>query len=65
MSKFGEIADRILELLHNGEKLDIEEIEEILSLSDRALIYFMNEFGLIELNEGTVRITKSGLDLMA
>jgi predicted transcriptional regulator len=65
MSKFGETADRILEMLHNGEKLDLEEIEKILSLSDTAIIYFMNEFGLIELNEGTVKITDSGLDLLA
>lgn len=64
MSKFGEITDRILELLHNGEKLDIKIIEERLSLSDTAIINFMNEFGLIELNEGTVRITESGLELL-
>jgi len=65
MSKFGETADRILEMLHNGEKLDINKIEERLSLSDAAIIYFMNEFGLIELNEGKVRITHSGLELLA
>jgi len=65
MSKFGETADRILEMLHNGEKLDINKIEERLSLSDAAIIYFMNEFGLIELNEGKVRITESGLELLA
>ena len=65
MSKFGETADRILEMLHNGEKLDINKIEERLSLSDAAIIYFMNEFGLIELHEGKVRITESGLELLA
>ena len=64
MSKFGETADRILEMLHNGEKLDINKIEERLSLSDAAIIYFMNEFGLIELNEGKVRITKPGLEFL-
>ena len=65
MSKFGETADRILEMLDNGEKLDQKIIEERLSLSDAAIIYFMNEFGLIELNEGKVRITESGLELLA
>ena len=65
MSKFGETADRILEMLHNGEKLDLKKIEERLSLSDETIIYFMNEFGLIELNEGKVRITESGLELLA
>lgn len=64
MSKFGETADKILEMLHEGEKLDIKIIEERLSLSDTSLIDFLNEFGLIELNEGTVKITGSGLDLM-
>jgi len=64
MSKFGETADRILEMLHNGEKFDLKKIEERLSLSDATLIYFMNEFGLIELNEGSVRITESGLELL-
>lgn len=65
MSKFGETADTILEMLHNGEKLDLKEIEEILSLSDSAIIYFLNEFGLIELNEGKVKITESGLEVLA
>ena len=64
MSKFGETADRILEMLHKGEKLDLEEIEKKLSLSDAAIIYFMDEFGLIELNEGTLRITELGLELL-
>ena len=64
MSKFGEIADRILEMLQNGEKLDPKKIEERLSLSDAGLIYFIHEFGLIELNEGTVRITESGSELL-
>jgi hypothetical protein len=65
MSKFGDTADRILEMLHNGEKLDIKIIEERLSLTDAVIINFMTEFDLIELNEGTVRISKSGLDLLA
>ena len=63
MSKFGEDADMILEMLNNGEKVDIDEIEDkIPPLA--AIINFMSEFGLIELNEGTVRITKSGLELL-
>jgi len=64
MSKFGETADRILEMLHDGEKVDIAEIENRLSLPDAVIIDFMNEFGLIEFNEGTVRITKTGLELL-
>jgi predicted methyltransferase len=61
MSKFGDNADMILEMLHNGEKVDLNEIELPL---DAAIIDFMREFGLIEWNEGTVRITKSGLELL-
>jgi len=64
MSKFGETADRILEMLRNGEKLELKKIEDRLSLKETALISFMNEFGLIELNEGTIRITESGLELL-
>lgn len=63
MSKFGEDADMILEMLNNGEKVDLDEIEDrILPLA--AIIDFMSEFGLIELNEGTVSITESGLELL-
>lgn len=61
MSKFGENADMILEMLHNGEEVDLDEI--VLPL-DAAIIDFMREFDLIELSEGTVRITKSGLELL-
>ncbi len=64
MSKFGETVDRILEMLHDGEKIDLKKIEERLSLPDPALIYFMDEFDLIELKEGTVRITDSGLEFL-
>ena len=64
MSKFGETADKILEMLKNGEKVDLNTIRDRLILSDPAIINFMNEFGLIELNEGTVRITQPGLELL-
>lgn len=63
MSKFGEDADMILEMLYNGEELDLDEMEN--SIPPLAVIIdFMKEFGLIELNEGTVRITDSGLELL-
>ena len=63
MSKFGDDADMILEMLNNGEKVDLDEIEDRIPLFS-AIIEFLSEFGLIELNEGTVRITKSGLELL-
>jgi hypothetical protein len=64
MSKFGETADKILEMLENGENVDLNAIRSRLLLSDAAIFNFMNEFGLIELNEDTVRITQPGLDLL-
>ncbi len=63
MSKFGDDADMILEMLHNGEKVDLDEIKDRIA-PFAAIIEFLSEFGLIELNEGTVRITKSGLELL-
>lgn len=63
MSKFGEDADLILEMLNNGEKVYLDELEDrIPPLAE--IIDFMSEFGLIELNEGTIRITDSGLELL-
>lgn len=53
----------ILEMLHNGEKVDLDEIKDRIA-PFAAIIEFLSEFGLIELNEGTVRITKSGLELL-
>jgi len=64
MSKFGENTDSILEILKNGDKMDIETIRDQLLLSDTAIFKFMDEFGLIELNEGKARITKPGLELL-
>ncbi len=64
MSKFGENADSILEILKNGDTVNIEIIRDQLLLSDTAIFKFMNEYGLIELNEGTARITKPGLELL-
>lgn len=64
MSKFGEMADQILEMLENGDKVDIESVKIRMLLSDTAVLNFMNEFGMIELKEGSVRITKSGLEFL-
>ncbi|NJD53774.1 MAG: hypothetical protein FIB07_13010 [Candidatus Methanoperedens sp.] len=64
MSNFGEKIDSILEMLKNGDTVDIKYIRDQLLLSDTAIFKFMDESGLIELNEDTVRITKSGLELL-
>lgn len=64
MSKFGEMADQILEMLENGEKVDIEAFRTRMLLTDTSVLNFMSEFGMIELKEGSIRITKSGLELL-
>ncbi|MFZ3383345.1 MAG: hypothetical protein WA144_05415 [Candidatus Methanoperedens sp.] len=64
MSKFGENIDSILEILKNGDIVDIKIIRDKLLLSDTAVFKFLNEFGLIELNEGKVKITKPGLEFL-
>ncbi len=53
----------ILEMLYNGEKVDLGEIEYN-TPPLATIIGFMSEFGIVELNEGTVRITESGLELL-
>ncbi len=64
MSKFGENIDSILEILKYGDIVDIKTIRDKLMLSDTAIFKFLNEFGLIELNEGKVKITKPGLEFL-
>ena len=61
MSKLGENADRILEKLNRGEKLSVNELGKM--PEDAALIDFMEECGLIELQKGDVRITAFGSDI--
>ncbi len=63
MSKFGETADKILEMLQNEKNTDIEDIRNNFAYSDD-VFDFMEEFGLIELEEDCVRITKPGLELL-
>ena len=64
MSKFGQDTDSILEILKNGDIVELKTITDQLLLSDTAIFRFLNEFGLIELNDGKVRITKPGLEFL-
>ncbi len=64
MSKLGENIDSILEMLKNGDTVDIKTIRDQLLLSDTAIFKLMDESGLIELNEDAARITKPGLELL-
>ncbi len=64
MTRFGEIADRILEQLDNGKKFRSNEFEKKVSLNEATVLYFMNECGLIKLENGFLKITEFGSKLL-
>ncbi len=49
MSKLGETADRILELLREKEKITVDELAKKIPLKDNEILKFMNQEGLIEM----------------
>ncbi len=64
MSKLGETADRILELLREKEKITVDELAKKIPLKDNEILKFMNQEGLIEMKKGEVRITEFGSELI-
>lgn len=64
MSRFGEIVDSIIEMLENKEELDVGVIRKKLLLTDTTILIFMNEYGIIELEGCTAKITEPGLELL-
>ncbi|VVB86928.1 Uncharacterised protein [uncultured archaeon] len=64
MSKFGETADRILDILQRKEKVSVNELVEKIPIADREILDLMNEGGLIEVKKGEVRITVFGSELL-
>lgn len=64
MSESGHLIDKILEQLGGGKKVSVDELEEKLSLKDTEILDFMNECGLIELENGEGRITGFGSELL-
>lgn len=64
MSKLGETADRILELLSEKEKITVDELAKKISLKDNEILKFLNQEGLIEIKKGEVRITEFGSELI-
>ncbi len=65
MSKLGETADRILELLSEREKITVDELEKKISLKNDEILKFMNQEGIIEMEKGEVRITEFGSELIS
>ena len=64
MSKLGENADLVLELLKDGKKIHIKEIEKNIPPADHAVLDFMKEWGLIDFEEGEATITGFGQALL-
>ena len=64
MSKLGETADRILELLKEGEKITVDELAKEISLKDHEILRFMDQEGFIKINKGEIRITEFGSELI-
>lgn len=63
MSRLGETADRILEQL-GRESMSIDELEKKIPYADAEILDFMSREGLIELENGKVRITGFGSALL-
>ncbi|MCX9075198.1 MAG: hypothetical protein OIN88_11185 [Candidatus Methanoperedens sp.] len=64
MSKFGETVDKILELLYEEQINTVYELEKKVKITDTAILDFMREAGLIELNMQSLRITESAAELL-
>lgn len=64
MSKFGETAELILEILKTGKKRK-SELKKLLNLKETAVLDFMEEYGLVKIDADYINITQSGLELLA
>jgi hypothetical protein len=64
MTKFGETADRILEIINEKEKLRINEIEREIPLEVTATLDFMKEYGLVKIENEEIDITSFGQALL-
>ncbi|MCZ7361202.1 MAG: hypothetical protein O8C55_14120 [Candidatus Methanoperedens sp.] len=64
MSKFGETIDKILELLYEEQINTVYELEKKVKITDTAILDFMRDAGLIELNMQSLRITESAAELL-
>ncbi|HLB71624.1 MAG TPA: hypothetical protein VJJ51_11330 [Candidatus Methanoperedens sp.] len=64
MSKFGETVDKILELLYEEQINTVYELEKKVKITDTAILDFMRDAGLIELNMQSLRITESAAELL-
>ncbi len=63
MSKNGEIADRILDLLSKNEKLGVKQLKKKIPSANSEILSLMKDAGLIELKNDEITITEFGSEL--
>ncbi len=63
MSKNGEIADLVLDLLSKNEKLGVKQLKKKIPSVDSETLHLMKDAGLIELINDEITITEFGLEL--
>lgn len=63
MSKFGETVDNILELLRKEGKINLNEFNKKVPLTDHSILDFMKENSLIEIENEYISIAGFGLEL--
>ncbi len=63
MSKNGEIADRILDLLNKNEKLGVRQLKKKIPSVNSEVLSLMKDAGLIELKNDEITITEFGSEL--
>lgn len=64
MSKNGEIADRVLDLLSEYERMDVKQLKKKIPSADLKILHFMRDAGLIELKNDDATITDFGSELL-
>jgi len=64
MTKFGETAEKILQIINKNGKVDINELEKKVPSANKAVLDLLKEIGLIEIEESTARITDFGLSVL-
>ncbi len=63
MSKNGEIADQVLDLLNENERLDVKKLKKKIPSVNSEILHLMKDAGLIELINDEITITEFGSEL--
>ena len=60
----GKTIDNLLEILLVRKFISVEDLEKKVKITDTAILDFMRDAGLIELNMQSLRITESAAELL-